>query len=302
MNRFAEIEAFVTVIETGSFSAASERKGVAVSAISRRVDELEARLNVKLTQRSKRGVKATDEGRLYYDRCIRLLSDLTEADNSVSTGDGPVSGLIRIACPPAFCLSYLAPLANEYAAQNPEVQFDIDMSDRAVDLIQEGFDFAIRIGHIDDPSLTTETLFPIQYVVAASPEFWNKHGRPETPEDLAKLPVLVYRIGPGRSFWSFTGPSGRTSEVQLSARIMANNGTLLVEAARAGLGVCLEPRFVCANAIRDGSLEAVLADYQASERVAELVRPSIRPLSQRAASFANVLRTQVAAPAPWDVQ
>ena len=300
MNRFAEIEAFVTVIETGSFSAAAERKGVAISAISRRVDELEARLKVKLTQRSTRGVVATEDGRGYYDRCIRLLADLTEADTSVSAGDGPVSGLIRIACPPAFCLSCLAPIANEYAARNPDVQFDIDMSDRAVDLIEEGFDFAIRIGHIDDPSLTSETLFDVRYVVVASPGFWNQHGRPNKPEDLADLPVLVYRSGPGQSLWRFTGPDGRKSEVHLSPRFMANNGTILVEAARAGLGVCLEPDFVCAGAIRDGALESVLEDYQALEGTAELVRPNTRPLSQRAAGFADTLRTRVSGPGPWD--
>lgn len=300
MNRFAEIEAFVGVIETGSFSAAAARQGIAVSAVSRRVDEMEARLGVQLTRRSTRGVKATEEGRIYYDRCLRLLSDLREADLDVSGFEGSAEGPICIACPPAFGLRYLGPLANAYAASNPGIQFEIDMGDRPVDLVEEGFDFAIRLGHTDDPALTSEPLFPVQYVISASPFFWDTYGRPDKPEDLQGLPAVTYKISNDPTRWRITCPDDRIAEVRLSPRFIANNGEVLIEAAKAGLGVCLEPRYACSEAIRDGTLEVVLEDHRIYERMVELVRPNIRPLSRRASEFANILRESFTTTAPWD--
>ncbi|MEM8795944.1 MAG: LysR family transcriptional regulator [Pseudomonadota bacterium] len=297
MNRLAEIEAFVAVVETGSFSAAAERQGIAVSALSRRIDELEARLGVQLTQRSTRGVRTSERGQIYYSHCLRILSDLHEADSEVAGEDGPIKGLIRIACPPAFGLRYLSPLANSFAKDNPEVQFDIEMSDRPVDLIEGGFDFAIRLGRSEDPTLAAEPLFSVHYVVAASPLFWDAHGRPGTPEDLTGFPALVYRVGLDPAQWRFTRPNGQAVDVRLSPRIVANNGTVLVDAAKEGLGVCLEPEFVCHDAIQDGTLETVLKDHRSYGRNAEIVRPAARPLSQRAEDFANTLRDVFAAPA-----
>ena len=302
MNRFAELEAFVAVVETGSFSAAAERQGVAISAVSRRVDEMEARLGVKLTQRSTRGVKTTENGRVYYQHCLRLLSDLNEADRAVTGQDGPIKGLIRVACPPAFGTRYLAPLANDFAASHPEVQFDIEMSDRPVDLIEGGFDFAIRLGHSDDPTLTAEPLFSVHYVVAASPAFWDKYGRPRTPEDLAGFPALAYRVGPDPARWRFSRPNGQKLDVRLSPRMVTNNGAVLVDAAKAGLGICLEPNFVCSDAIQEGTLETVLDDHRSYGRDAELVRPAIRPLSRRAEEFANTLRGTFAGSPPWGIK
>ena len=300
MNRFAEIEAFVSVVETGSFSAASERQGIAISAVSRRVDELEARLGVSLTQRSTRGVKPTEKGREYYAKCLRILSDLNETDNAVSGKDGPIKGLIRVACPPAFGLRHLAPLANEFAASHPEIQFDIEMSDRPVDLAEGGFDFAIRLGDADDPTLMSEPLFSVHYVVAASPAFWNEYGRPTKPEDLANFPALAYRVGPDPARWRFSRPNGQQLDVRLTPRIVTNNGTVLVDAAKAGLGVCLEPNFVCYDSIQEGTLETVLNDHRTYGRDAELVRPAARPLSQRAEEFADILRSAFATSAPWE--
>ncbi|WP_298984927.1 LysR family transcriptional regulator [uncultured Roseibium sp.] len=302
MNRFAEIEAFVAVVETGSFSAAAERQGVAISAVSRRVDEMEARLGVRLTLRSTRGVKATERGREYYAHCLRLLSDLNEADSAISGQDRPIKGLIRVACPPAFGLRYLAPLANQFAASNPEIHFDMELSDRPVDLIEGGFDFAIRLGHLDDPALTSEPLFSVHYVVAASPAFWDQYGRPGTPEDLTGFPALAYRVGPDPARWRFSRPNGQKLDVQLSPRIVTNNGTVLVDAAKAGLGVCLEPSFVCNDAILEGTLETVLNDHRTYGRDAKLVRPAARPLSRRAEEFVDTLRGAFAITAPWEIK
>lgn len=300
MNRFAEIEAFVAVMDTGSFSAAAARQGIAVSAVSRRIDEMEARLGVQLTRRSTRGVRATEEGRKYYHRCLRLLSDLSEADREVSGFEGSASGPLRIACPPAFGLRYIGPLANAYAASNPGIQFEIDMGDRPVDLVEEGFDFAIRLGHTDDPALASEPLFPVQYVVSASPVFWDTYGRPEKPEDLQGLPAVTYKIGNDPARWRITCPDDRIVEVRLTPRFIANNGDILIEAAKADLGVCLEPKYACSDAIRDGTLEVVLGDHRIYDRMVELVRPNIRPLSRRARDFADILRDNFATTAPWD--
>lgn len=225
---------------------------------------------------------------------------MTEADYEVTGLEGAVSGPIRIACPPAFGLRYLGPLANAYAASNPGIQFDIDMGDRPVNLVEDGFDFAIRLDHTDDPALTSEPLFPAQYVISASPDFWEVQGRPTKPEDLKALPAVTYKIGNDPARWRITCPDERIVEVHLSPRFIANNGEVLIEAAKAGLGVCLEPKYACSDAIKDGSLEVVLSDHRIYERMVELVRPSIRPLSRRAGEFANILRDTFATTAPWE--
>ncbi|NVK15874.1 MAG: hypothetical protein HWE35_17010 [Rhodobacteraceae bacterium] len=174
------------------------------------------------------------------------------------------------------------------------------MSDRAADLVEEGFDFAIRIGHTDDPALISEPLFLVQYVITASPAFWHEHGRPGRPEDLKGLPAIVYKIGSHLARWRITCPDSRTVEVRLSPRFAANNGEILIEAANAGLGVCLEPKYACSDAIRDGFLEEVLSGHRIGERPVELVRPSIRPLSLRAGDFADILRETFRTTPPWD--
>lgn len=300
MNRFAEIETYVAVVEGGSLSRAASRLRIAVSAVSRRIGELEARLGVALTHRSSRGVTPTAEGKSYYTRCLRIIADLAEADAIASGQDGRGLGTIRLTSPHAFGVRYLAPIVNAYAVANPDIRLGLEISDRTIDLIAEGFDLAVRIGRTNDPALLAQPLFTVRYIVSASPVFWQRYGRPKRPEDLSGLPALVYPVGQNPGCWRFTGPDRKHTQVWLEPRLTANSGEFLIEAAKAGLGVSLEPSFVCADAIRDGSLEPVLMQYTTHHRVAELIRPQSRPLSLRVQAFTDVLQEHFTDPTPWD--
>jgi DNA-binding transcriptional LysR family regulator len=300
MNRLAEIECFIAVVDAGSQLAASKKMNIAVSAIHRRIRDLEARLGVALTRRATHGTAITPEGRAYYERCLRVVADLNEADARANGEMHKASGLIRMTVPSVFGARHLAPVMNAFSTQNPDIRFELKISDRHVDLIEEGYDLAIRIGGDDKAQLNAEVLFKVQYALTASPRFWNIHGFPKTPADLVGLPILAYHVGSVPTHWLFRGKSGKPSKVPITPRYIANNGEFLVEAAKAGLGVSLEPTFICGDALRSGELIAALTDYETYDRVAQIVRPENRPLSFRVREFSKLLKAEWSKPDRWN--
>lgn len=300
MSRFAEIETFVAVVETGSFSAASARLGVAVSAISRRVTELEARLGVRLANRSTRGFAPNAVGQEYYEKCVAILADLAEADTGATGEQAALSGLVRIAAPLTFGIRHLAPVLNAYSVERPKLKFDIDLSDRRVDIVEEGFDLAIRIGILTDSTLIARKLFEVRHVVAAAPAFWGVYGRPKSGSDLAALPALSYRAAADPSIWRYTGPDGAAASVRINPRYVATNGDFLTEAAIAGLGMIVQPTFICGDAIRSGALEVVLLDHVWMEMNAYAIWPPGRPLPSRVRMLVDHLGNTFGGEPPWD--
>ena len=300
VNRFSELETFVAVVEAGSLSAAAARLGIAVSAVSRRVGELETRLGVRLANRSTRGFAVTPLGLDYYARCVRLLADLEEADASVSGADAALGGTLRLAAPLSFGVLHLAPALERFLAERPALALDLDLSDRRVDLVEEGIDLAIRIGRLEDSRLVARRLFEVHHVVAASPRWWDRHGRPRTPSDLAGQPALRYRARTAPRAWRFTAPDGRDGELRLEPRYTATNGDVLLDAAVAGLGVVREPTFLAASAIADGRLEPVLLDHAWEPMAAYVVYPQGRPLPARARRLLEHLVATFDEPCPWD--
>lgn len=300
MSRFAELETFVAVVETGSFSAASKRLGLAISAVSRRVSELETRLGVRLANRSTRGFAVTSVGRAYYEKAIAILADMAEADASVTGDEAAMSGVVRIAAPLSFGVKHLGPILHQYAEERPLLRFDIDLSDRRVDLIEEGFDLAIRIGSLQDSSLIAKKLFPIHHVVAASPDFWKEHGTPKQPRDLEGLPAITYRIGSDPSSWFYQDSQGRRGKINVVPRYTVTNGDFAVQAAVKSLGIILEPTFVCVDQILNGSLQPVLPDYKWFDMSAYAIWPPGRPLPQRVKNLVDHLADTLAEPTPWD--
>ena len=185
MDRFAHMQVFVSVVEAGSISAAAERLDLAKSAVSRRLAELEAHLGVSLITRTTRRLNLTDSGRAYYERCVAILADLDEAESAVSQAHAALKGQLKVALPLSFGLLHLSPLIQAFMALHPEVRFELDFNDRQIDLMQEGFDLAIRIATLEDSSLIARRLAPIRHVVCASPDYLAKHGTPVAAADLA---------------------------------------------------------------------------------------------------------------------
>ncbi len=300
MDRFADMQTFVRVVESGSLSAAADRLDIAKSAVSRRLAELEQRLGVQLFHRTTRRLHLTDSGRSFYERCVRILEEVNEAESSVSVAHREIRGALRVALPLSFGLLHLAPAIQTFMQHYPAVEFDLDFNDRQVDLLREGFDVAIRIAQLADSSLMARRLVAIRHVVCASPEYLARHGIPRQPADLARHACLAYSNLPNPGVWNYRDKNGRQATVSVPVRLKANNGDFLQRAAMAGEGLIMQPTFYVHEAIREGRLVPVLRELGWPEISAYALYPATRHLSSRVRTFVDFLADTFAGTAPWD--
>lgn len=300
MDRLAHMEVLVAVAEAGGISAAADRLGLAKSAVSRRLAELEARLGASLIHRTTRRLNLTDDGRAYYERCVAILADLDEAEAAVRQAHGALKGRLKITLPMSFGLLHLAPLIQAFMARHPEVRFELDFNDRQVDLMQEGFDLAIRIARLEDSSLIARRLAPIRSGVYASSDYLARRGRPKTAADLKEHDCLVYSNLGDPDLWTYQDPDGRPGSVRVPVRLAASSGEFLLRAALAGQGLICSPTFFVHEALRGGRLVPVLADHAWPELSAYAVYPPTRHLSGRVRGFIDFLAERLAGEPYWD--
>ncbi|MCU7859422.1 MAG: LysR family transcriptional regulator [Candidatus Thiodiazotropha sp. (ex Lucinoma kastoroae)] len=300
MDRLECLESFVAVVESGQFSAAAERLGIGKSVISRRVSELEEYLGALLIQRTTRRFSLTDAGRSFYPRAVQLLEDMAEAEQSVSTAQHTLNGRIRLAAPLSFGLLHLAPALNTFMAQHPGVVLDMDFNDSQVDLIQEGVDLALRIGHLEDSNMVALPLAPVRAIICASPGYLARYGTPETPEELSGHQGLCYSNLPEPQKWRFIDSNGASHTVRVENRMQANNGEIILQAAAAGHGVCLSPTFIAYQAILEGRLVPILRDYVIPSATAYAIYPNRRFIPQRVRVLADFLRDLFGDKPYWD--
>ncbi len=300
MDRFGDMQTFVRVVEAGSLSAAAERLGVAKSAVSRRLGELEARLGVQLLRRTTRRLNLTDSGRSFYDRCLRILADLDEAEAAVSQAHGALQGRLRIAAPLSFGLLHLGPAITDFMQQHPQVQFDLDFNDREVDLLAEDIDVAIRIAQLHDSTLIARRLWSNRLLLCASPDYLRRHGTPQAPADLAGHHGLVYSYAPEPTLLTLRDADQRETRAHLRERLRSNNGDFLRQAAVAGQGIALSPSFIVYESLRNGELVPVLPGYTHAEVPAYAVYPQTRHLSQRVRTFVDFLAERYAGVPYWE--
>lgn len=300
MDRFADMQMVVSVVEAGSISAAAERLNLAKSAVSRRLAELEARLGTSLFHRTTRRLNLTDSGRAYYARCVTILADVDEAESAVSQAHCALKGMLKIALPLSFGLLHLAPLIQAFMVEHPEVIFDLDFNDRQIDLMQEGFDLAIRIATLEDSSLVARRLAPIRHLVCASPDYLARHGTPQTAADLARHVCLAYSNVRDPGLWRYRSPGGESAQARVPVRLAASSGEFLLRAALAGEGLVLLPSFYVHEALRTGQLLPVLADHAWPELSAYAMYPPTRHLPRRARAFIDFLAQRLAGEPYWD--
>lgn len=261
MDRLSNIQTFVTVIESGSFSAAAERLGIARSMVSRRVVALEQHLGVQLLQRTTRSLSLTEPGRQFFERAVRLLADLDEAEQSVADDAAELRGRVRLAAPLSFGLHHLVAALNDFLLAHAEVELDLDLNDREVNLVEEGFDLAVRIGKLRDSTLLARRIGTARFVTCASPAYLERNGTPRSPADLADHVGLHYANIPPRQAWQF-GDVGNVAQAAVPRlRVRANNGDALAAAAAAGLGLITSPTFIAWERVRGGELVPVLEDF-----------------------------------------
>lgn len=298
MGRWLEYEGFSRVAATGSFTAAAAELGISASAVSKQVRALEERLGVRLLQRTTRRVSLTAEGRGFYARLRDVLSDAAEAEQEVTQLQTELRGTLRVNAPMDFGVARLAAPLAEFAAAHPELSLEIELSDRFVDVIEEGFDLVIRIGNLAESSLVARRLAPCHRALCASPTYLAERGTPQRPRDLSKHVKIAYAYETERS-WRFRGERGE-ERIDCPVRHRANNGQMMIALAREGLGVALLPTFLVADDLRSGRLEALLVDSVIGEIGIHAVYPHRKHLSNRVRHLVDFLAHHCGAQPPWD--
>ncbi len=299
MNQFVEMKVFVKIVEAGAISKAAEQLGLAKSAVSRRLSDLERRLGVQLLNRTTRTSSLTDAGRSFYQRAGLILDELAELDADMSSDTGSLEGVLNIAVPISFGLRHLGSAIDAFSQIHEKLVINLNFSDRQVDLVEEGIDLAIRIADLKDSSLVARKIAPIKLVLCASPDYLAKYGTPQCPQDLAQHVGLYYAYTPG-SNWKLIDKNGRQQTVRLTVKMIANNGDFLQKMAIAGHGLAVLPTFIAAENIRSGKLIPVLCNYRFPPLNAFLVYPQTRHLPRRVRTFIDFLTERFAGEPYWD--
>lgn len=299
IDRFAAMIAFTRVVEHGSFARAAQRLSLSTSAISRHVAELEAHLGARLLNRTTRTLSLTESGQAFLERAVQLLADLEEAESAVSSSVHVPRGTIRLTASITFGERYLAPAIADFLARHDQVRFDVELSDRLVDIVDEGFDLAVRIGAPGSQALIARRIGSTQLVCCASPAYLARHGTPATPADLATHRCLTYAYLPVRHAWRFTEPDGNAHVVKIGGPVHANNGRFLAALSAAGVGIALEPDFIAGEDIRAGRLVQLLTRFTPPEAPIYAVYPSRRHLSGKVRAFVDFLAARFERDAPW---
>lgn len=295
MDKFREMQAFAAVVDAGSFVRAAEALETSKAAVSRLVGELEERLGVRLLNRTTRKLSLTDDGQTFYHRCTELLAALGEAESDLSSRSAEPSGRLRISAPVTFGVLHLAPLWAAFLAQHPKVTLDISLSDRMVDLVDEGFDLAIRITRAPHPNLIARQLATTGLVLCAAPAYLERRGTPAHPSELAKHDVISYSYYSSRDEWSFDGPDGPVT-VKTHPRLHANNGDTCLAAALQGQGIVLQPTFLVYEELRSGALRAILPEWRSPELGVYVTYTSRRQLPLKLRQMIDFLADAFATP------
>lgn len=298
MDHFKQISTFVSVAQRGSLSAAARHEGIAPAMVSRRLDALEARLGVKLLQRTTRRLSLTPEGAAFVEDCQRILGELEAAETAVSARGIEATGHLRVTAPAGFGRQYIAPIAAEFAREHPRVAVSLDLSDRLVDLLAEGMDCAVRFGEQADSSLVRIKLGESLRVVVAAPAYLRAHGQPKHPADLAHHQCLTLGDGGGagpspQRGWTFT-VDGAPTTFRVGGALACNDGAVLHEWSLAGLGLAWRSLWEVGEDILAGRLVGVLDRYAAPPTPVYCVFPARKHLPLRVRLFVDKLKAAFA--------
>jgi DNA-binding transcriptional LysR family regulator len=292
------MEAFVRVVEAGSFVAAADRLGISTSSLSRLVADLEQHLGARLLNRTTRRLSLTESGQAYYERCVTLLADVAEAEAVAGQSAAQARGTLRLTCSYSMAEQTVAPAIAAFVERHPAVKFELIVSDRIVDLIEEGFDLAIRVGSVGSDRLVARRLGSMQLVLCAAPAYLERQGAPASPADLPRYNALTYAYSASPRVWRFTDAAGTPRDVRVTGNMHANSGDALRAAAIAGLGILYEPDFLVGSALRTGQLVRLLPDYTGAGGDIWAVYPSRRHLSLKVRLFVDHIAAAFAGGAP----
>ncbi|MBS0359919.1 MAG: LysR family transcriptional regulator [Proteobacteria bacterium] len=297
MDRFDEINAFTAVADARSFTQGARRLGVSSAQVSKLVARLENRLGARLLNRTTRDVSLTDTGRAYLERARNLVEEFDALEGSVRDQTGP-RGLLRVSAPVSFGANQLTPALLDFAAAYPEVSLDVSVTDRMVNLVEEGFDVAVRIGNLPDSSVIARKLAPVRLITCASPAYLQAAGAPQTPVDLAQHEAILDNNMHDPSIWTYD-EAGERQEVRVHGRLKFGGADACVAAARRGLGITATPAFAAADDLRAGRLIPLLCAYEPQLIHVHAVYPHARHLAAKVRVFVDFLAERFAGEPEW---
>ncbi|MDX1610462.1 MAG: LysR family transcriptional regulator [Halofilum sp. (in: g-proteobacteria)] len=297
MDRFEEMRVFAAVVEADSFVGAAEALGMSKAAVSRHVGQLEARLGVRLLHRTTRKLSLTAEGGVFHARCTELLAELEASEAEITARSGEAAGLVRVNAPVTFGIRHLAPLWGRFQAAHPRVTLDLTLSDRLVDVVDEGYDLAIRIGRLQSSALVSRRLSSTRLVLCAAPDYVARHGAPTHPAELADHAVWAYsHFAPGDA-WPFEGPDGPAT-ARIRPLVRTNSGDTCRVAALQGRCIVLQPTFLVGPDLQSGDLVELMPEYRSLELGVHALYPSRRHLPPKVRLLIDLL-VEAFAQRPW---
>lgn len=288
MDKLASLTAFVKVVETGSFSEAGRQLRLSRSAISKYVADLEESLGVQLLNRTTRHASPTENGQLYFERALAILSELDAADQAVTHLQSTPRGLLRINAPMSFGTLRLGPALADFMGKYPEMQLQLVLSDDLIDPVQDGYDVTLRIAELESSSLIARKIAPMPRVICASPDYLKRHGTPKHPQDLRDHVSLTYGFLLTGNQWKLSGADGE-HWIQPAWSLCVNNAEVLRDVAAKGRGVALIPEFIAQEALQNGTLTPILRDFHAPPLALYAVYPPTRHLSVKVRLFIDFL-------------
>jgi len=301
MRNLNALAVFATVAETRSFSAGGLRLGISASGASRAVSRLESDLGVRLLARTTRSVRLTEEGAAYLERCRRILDEITDAENAITSDRARPQGKLRLHVPVGFGKKIIVPALHAFRERYPEITLDVELNDRVPDLAQGGIDVSVRVGELSDTHIVARRLCRTRFITVAAPSYLKSRGTPRTPEELAGHDCLAYAIpGTGRyRAWEFA-KDGRKFSVAVAGKLNMNNGEALVDAAIAGAGIATVASFVAADAIGNGRLRLILKDYMADGPTIYVTYLNPKQAPARVRAMVDFLSEILPADPPWE--
>ncbi|UDM52008.1 LysR family transcriptional regulator [Cupriavidus sp. MP-37] len=300
LNRIGDIAAFVAAVKTGSFTAAAASLGLTRSAIGKSVVRLEARFGVRLLNRTTRQLSLTDEGRIMYERCRQIIEDLEDVDATMAMRRSKPTGTLRLTAPLSFGQRHILPVLDIFLKQWPELRADISFTDRFVDLVDEGFDIAIRIGEPkDDSAILTRTIGTQRFLTCASPDYLARRGTPQTPQALHEHDIITLRSADRPRAWHFDTPDGHYV-FDTQGRLSIDSSEAMRAAALAGFGIVQLPTYITGDALRSGALIPVLEEFVPAPDPIRIIYPSKRHLSPRIRTFIDLLVESWKDGQPWE--
>jgi len=299
MDKLTQIEAFVTAVEKGSLARAALAQGITPAMVGRRIDALEQRLGAKLLHRTTRQLTLTEQGTVFLDDCRKLLGDLDSAEQNISEGRHKATGHLIVSAPASFGRQHVAPHASVFMAANPDVRISFNLTDLVIDLAREGYDMGIRIGGAIDPNFVAIKLASNRRVVCATPNYLQRHGTPQTLEDLALHNCLAFNLQGGQQRGWYFQKDGKPVTIKVHGNLDCNDGELLYRWASEGLGLAWRSTWEIQSQLAAGSLITVLDNYALPDYNIMAVYPQQRHVPAKIRFFIDTLKSLYAQPGYW---